>query len=426
MHPTPRRALFATLAFTTALAARGSDWPQWRGPSRDGRAVGNALKLDALPREAKTLWTIAVGDGQASPVISGKQVIYLDDQGGQETVHCVNLADGKERWQVKFDQIESWRNTYGAGPRCTPLVDGDRVYVQSCRGEFRCLSIADGKTIWQTNFEKDWGVTFYGNSGNNHPAAKETAASRHGNNGSAVVDGDRIFVPVGSPTKGTLVAFNKMTGKVFWAAGTDFAAYSSVVVGNLAGVRQAVHLTADSLMGVDVETGKVLWKIPVKTGAKRHGFTPILAGDTVTIASWSVGMTRLKINKDSGGFTAEPMWKNDTVKPLLATPVLHGDFLFGLGSGTSKTELVCVDFKTGEVRWKQPGFGDYAAFIAVGDKILVQAQSGELLLMRANPEKFEELGRIQTCGNTWSHPALADSKLLQRDKAKLFAIELAQ
>jgi len=424
---TTRHALpLAAFALAAAFAAGASDWPQWRGPSRDGHAVGNTLKLDALPKEAKALWTIAVGVGQASPVIAGTRVIYLDELGGQETVHCVNLSDGKELWKVQFDQFESWANTYGAGPRSTPLVDGDRVYVQSCRGEFRCLALADGKTIWQTNFEKDWGVTFFGNEGNSAPAAKETAASRHGNNGSAVVDGDRIFVPVGSPTKGTLVAFDKKSGKVLWTAGKDFAAYSSVVVGTLAGVRQAVHLTADSLIGVDAANGKLLWQIPVKTGAKRHAFTPIIVGDTVTIASWSVAMTRLKISKDSGGFKAEPMWKNDAVKPLLATPVLHGDYLYSIGSGTKNTELVCMDFKTGETKWKQPGFGDYAAFIAVGDKILVQAQSGELLLVRASPEKYEELGRIQSCGATWSHPALADSKLLQRDKAKLFAIELAR
>lgn len=418
-----RYAAFAGFtAFATFTAAAG-DWPQWRGPLRDGHAGSG--KLDALPKEAKTLWSVPVGVGQSSPIIIAGKVIYLDDQAGQETAHCLDLANGKELWRAPFDKTEVWGNAYGAGPRCTPVADGDRVYVQSCRGEFRCLALVDGKTIWRTSFEKDWGSSWFGNAGNNAPEAKETASRRHGNNGSAVVDGDRIFVPVGSPEKGTLVAFDKKTGKVLWTAGSENTAYSSVMVGTLAGVRQAVHLTADALMGVDVKDGKILWRTPVKTGAKRHVLTPIIAGDSVTISSSSVGLTKFKISKDSAGFKAEPAWKNDTVKITLATPVLVGKNLYGLGTG-AKTEVICVDFETGEVKWKQPGFGDYAAFIALGDKVLMQDMTGTLMLLKATPEKFEELGRVQVCGNTWSHPAFADGKLLQRDKTKLFALELAK
>ena len=411
------------LAVAFTFSATAGDWPQWRGPARDGHA--SAVKLDALPKEAKTLWSVPVGVGQSSPVIVAGKVIYLDDQGGQETAHCLNLADGKELWHVAVDQTEVWGNAYGAGPRCTPLVDGDRVYVQSCRGEFRCLALADGKTVWRTSFEKDWGCSWFGNAGNNAPDAKETASRRHGNNGSAAIDGDRIFVPVGSPEKGTLVAFDKKTGKVLWHAGNENTAYSSVMVATLAGVKQVVHLTADALMGVDAATGKILWRTPVKTGAKRHVLTPIIADDSVTISSSSVGLTKFKIAKDSGGLKAEPAWKNEAVKITLATPVLVGGHLYGLGTG-NKTDLICVDFATGELKWKQPGFGDYAAFIALGDKLLMQDMTGTLLMFKASPAKFEELGRVQVCGNTWSHPAFADGKLLQRDKTKLFALELGK
>ncbi len=421
IRPSNTLALFAAFATFTAAA---SDWPQWRGPQRDGHA-GSAIKLDTLPKEAKMLWSVPVGVGQSSPIIAGNRVIYLDDQGGQETAHCLDLATGKELWRAPFDATESWGNAYGAGPRCTPVADGDRVYVQSCRGEFRCLALADGKTIWRTSFEKDWGASWFGNAGNNAPEAKETASRRHGNNGSAVIDGDSIFVPVGSPEKGTLVAFDKKTGKVLWTAGTDNTAYSSVMVATVAGVRQAVHLTADALMGVDVKDGKILWRTPVKSGAKRHVLTPVIADDSITISSSSVGLTKFKVTKDSGGFKVGTAWKNDTIKVTLATPVLVGRHLYGLGTG-AKTDFICVDFETGEVKWRQPGFGDYAAIIALGDKLLVQDMTGTMLMLRASPEKFEELSRVQVCGNTWSHPALADGKLLQRDKTKLFALELAK
>ena len=408
------------LFVVTSLPA--ADWAQWRGPNRDGQA---AATIASLPKEPKTLWTIPIGNGQASPIVAGGKLVYLDEQAGQEVAHALDLKTGKELWHTAVGESEPFENAYGTGPRCTPLVDGDRVYTQTCRGEFRCLALADGKVLWQTSFEKNWDAPFLGNK-SNAPEAKETASRRHGNNGSPVIDGDRIFVPVGSPTKGTLVAFDKLTGKVLWTAGKENTAYSSLMVGTLAGVRQVVHLTGDSLMGVDVANGKILWQTPVKTGAKRHVLTPLLADDTVTISSSSVGLTKFTVSKDSGGLKLEPAWKNDKVKITLATPVLVNGHLYGLGTGGNKSDFICVDFKTGELKWSQPGFSDYAAVIAAGDKLLVQDMAGTLTLLKASPEKFEELGRVQVCGNTWSHPALADGKIYQRDKKQLFALELGK
>ena len=202
---------------------------------------------------------------------------------------------------------------YGGGPRCTPLIDGDRVYAQSSGGEFRCLALADGKKLWGTSFGGDYGATFLGNKSGD-PAAKETASRRHGNNGSAAIDGDRIFVPVGSPKGATLVAFDKKTGKELWRAGNDNTAYSSVMVGTLAGVRQAVHFTADALMGVDAASGKILWRVPLKTGAKRHACTPVIGGDTVTVASTSIGTLKFHIVKDGSGLKAEQAWANTALQ----------------------------------------------------------------------------------------------------------------
>ncbi len=416
-----KNLLFLAAAFTTT-SLNAADWAQWRGPNRDGHA---SFSLAALPKEPKTLWTIPVGNGQASPIVVGGKLIYLDEQAGQEVAHAVDIKTGKELWHTAVGESEPFDNAYGAGPRCTPLVDGDRVYTQTCKGEFRCLALADGKVVWKTSFATDWDAPFLGNK-SNAPEAKETASRRHGNNGSPVIDGNRVFVPVGSPTKGTLVAFDKLTGKVLWTAGKENTAYSSLMVGTLAGVRQVVHLTGDSLMGVDVASGKILWQTPVKTGAKRHVLTPLLADNSVTISSSSIGLTKFAVSKDSGGLKIEPAWKNDKVKITLATPVLVNGHLYGLGTGGSKTEFICVDFKTGELKWSQPGFSDYAAVIAAGDKLLVQDMAGTLTLLKASPEKFEELGRVQVCGNTWSHPALADGKIYQRDKKQLFALELGK
>jgi outer membrane protein assembly factor BamB len=414
--------LRSSLALAFVSTALAGDWPQWRGPDRSGTVNDPAHKLDTLPAEPKTLWQVEAGPGQASPVVVGDRVVFMDGTDGQETAHCLNLKTGKELWKVAIGPMVEFQNAYGEGPRCTPLADGDRVYVQSCGGEFACLSLKDGKKIWGVSFGKDYGATFLGNKSGD-PSAKETASRRHGNNGSAAIDGDRIFVPVGSVEKGTLIAYDKKTGKQLWAAGSDNTAYSSVMVATLAGVRQAVHLTGDALMGVDVATGKVLWREPLKTGAKRHVFTPLIDGDTVTVASSSIGTIRFRIAKNGSELKAERAWENLPLKTIISTGTQVGDTLFTVGPG-NRCDLVAIDPKTGKEKWKQSGLGDYASITAVNDKLLVLDSTGEMRLIRASGEKYEELGRAQVAAKTWASPAYTDGKIVVKDGTKLALLQI--
>ncbi len=408
-------------AFVSSLAS-ANDWPQWRGPNRSGVVKDSAHKLDQLPADPKVLWQVDAGPGQASPVVAAGRIIFMDGIEGQETAHCLDGKTGKELWRLAVGPMVEFQNAYGEGPRCTPLVDEDRVYLQSCGGEFRCASLKDGKVLWGVSFGKDYGSTFLGNKSND-PGAKETASRRHGNNGSAAIAGDRIFVPVGSVTKGTLIAFDKKTGKQLWAAGSDNTAYSSVVAGTLAGRLQAVHFTADALMGVDAATGKILWREPLKTGAKRHVATPIIDGDTVTVASTSIGTIRFRITKTGETFKAERAWENLPLKTVIGTPTQVGDTIFTIGPG-SRTELVCIDAKTGQQKWSQSGLGDYASITAVNDKLLVLDSTGELRLVRASADKYEELGRAQVAAKTWASPAYTDGKIVVKDGSKLALVQL--
>jgi outer membrane protein assembly factor BamB len=423
--PTMKPIFHKALCLASALPCltASADWPQWRGPNRDGAVTETSRTLTALPSATTPIWRLDVGQGQASPVIAGKTLVYLDEQNKQEVANAVDITTGKKLWSVPFAESVDFKNTYGPGPRCTPMIDGDKAYVQSCNGEFSCLSLKDGKTVWKTSFAKDFGATFFLNQ--NDPAAKETAARRHGNNGSGVIDGNRLFLPVGSPEGGALVCFDKNTGKVLWKAGQDNAAYASLVVATLSGVKQVIWFSADALLGADVATGKVLWRVPLKSGAKRHIVTPIIDGDTVTVASHSIGLIKFRISKGPNGLQATEEWKNPALKINIATPVLVNGHLYGLGPG-SKTEFLCIDFKTGVVKWNQPGFGDYASVMAFQDKLLVMSDAGELRLLKADPTKYDELGRLQACGKTWSYPAYTDGKLYVRDGAKLFAVELVK
>ncbi len=416
--------LSALILGSTAFAA---DWPQWRGQQRDG-VVRGEKPIDKLPAEPKKLWEIPTGFGHSAVIISGNRFVYVDQGSGadstKEVVHVCDLATAKEIWKQAYADLAEYYN-YGTGPRTTPVIDGDRLYVQSGRGEFRCLAMADGKVLWRVNFEKDYGATFYGNKGSD-PAAKETAARRHGNNGAPVVDGNRVFVPVGSPEKGTLVAFDKLTGKELWRAGSDNTAYASVMVGTLAGTRQVVHFTADALMGVDAASGKILWRVPIKTGAKRHTFTPLISGDTVTVASQTVGMIKYQISKAGANFTVKPAWENKDVKVNISSSVLVDGKLYGIGSsrGASASDFACVDFATGKTLWTRPGFHDYASTIAIGNKLLVLDSTGELFLLAADGAAYKEVSRISPCGKTYSFPAYANGVLYVRDDKAIRALAM--
>src|SRR2546430_14111191 len=237
--------LFTALCF----GASAGDWPQWRGPNRDGHIATDEHFPEKLPAVLSPVWQKQIGGGLSSPIVRGNQLVYLDAQNGKEVAHLLDPKTGKEVWHTEY--AEEFGDEWGTGPRSTPLIDEDRVYVQSCSGEFRCLNLSDGKVIWGTSFEKDFGVHFMGSKA----VGNEGVASRRGNNGSAVIEGDKIFVPVGGTHGDSLVCFDKRTGKVLWKSQSEEAAYSALVTATLAGTKQVLYFAADSLMGFEPASG---------------------------------------------------------------------------------------------------------------------------------------------------------------------------
>ena len=406
---------FVTTLFLicSALAGRAGDWPQWLGPTRDGHAAADEKSVSKLG-DLKPLWKIQIGGGFSSPVVAKGKVVYFDEDGTNEVLHLLDAKTGKEMWRLPIS--ERYADEWSAGPRSTPFVDGDRVYAQSCKGEFRCVDVERGKVIWGTSFDKDFGVKFLGSKAN------EGTAARRGNNGSAIIDGDAVFVPVGSTSGATIVCFDKITGKMIWKSGTDESAYSSVQVATLAGMKQVVHLAADALVGYSRADGKPLWRVPLRTNAKRHAATPVIFGDHVLVNSHTFGMICFKITKGGDGYSATESWRNRDMKINLATPVLVGNFLYSHGPAR---DFVCVNAETGELKWQQSGFGkDYSATLVVGKNLLTVTDTGELLLIAANESKYTELGRAQVCGKNWNFPAFSDGKLYVRDARELACFDL--
>ena len=408
------RILFSALFLQGFLNASAGDWPQWLGPTRNNHVAKDEKNLNKLPSNLQPVWKIKIGEGFSSPIVARNKVIYFDENGEKEVVHLLDAATGKEIWQTPI--ASRFSDEWSAGPRSTPFVDGDRVYVQSCNGEFRCLNFADGKIIWSASFEKDFGVKFLGSK------SEEGVASRRGNNGSGIVDGNAVIVPVGSTNHATLVCFEKLNGKVLWKSGSDETAYSSLQIATISGVKQVILLTADRLMGADRESGKQLWTIPFKTFAKRHAATPVIYADNVIVNSVTIGLVCETISRDGENFKTTELWANKNLKINLSTPARIGDFLYSQGPTRN---FVCVDAKTGAIKWEQPGFGKQnSATMAVGDTLLVLTDDGELLLISANPEKYTELGRGQVCGKNWNFPAYSDGKIYVRDTHELSCYDL--
>ncbi len=421
VHPpmrTPTKINFVAclVAALGVSALPAADWPQWRGANRDGHAAGSVV---SLPKESKPVWKRPIGPGFSSPIMAGGQLIYLDEQEGKEVAHCLNAATGQEVWRTPYAPSEG--DEWGRGPRTTPFMDGAHVYFQSMNGGFRCLKLADGQPVWDFDF-RHYGISFSTKS-------SEGTASRRGNNGSGAVEGNFVYVPVGA--KGaSIVCFDKLQGKEIWKSGDDEAAYSSFVVATLAGTRQLVAFTAEALTGLDLKTGATLWRLPLRTGAKRHAATPVIDGDTVTVTSQTLGLVRVKISQSASGLVAAPQWVNKPLAINLATPVLSGGHLYCYGPIRTK-DYVCVDAATGVTKWTETGFGlgkdqtDYASTIAVGKNLLLLTYDGQLVLISANPEKFTELGRLQVCGKTWCSPAFAEGKLYVRDGRDLLCLDLS-
>jgi outer membrane protein assembly factor BamB len=401
-----------------AANTRGGDWAQWLGPRRDGHADAYFPALEKLPSELKVVWRKKVGGGFSSPVVAGGKLVFFDENGTAEVVHLLDAKSGVEIWSTPIGDV--FQDEWGAGPRSTPLIDGDRVFVQSCKGEFRCLNLATGKVIWGVSFEKDFGVRFLGSKAN------EGTAARRGNNGSPLVDGDAVIVPVGSTDGATLVCFDKANGKILWKAGSDEAAYSSPVVATLAGVKQVVEFTADNLMGVEREHGNILWRVPFRTSAKRHAATPQIFGDTIIVSSHTIGLVATKIIRDGGEIRAVPQWANKRLKINISTSVRVGDYLYGQGPGDT---FFCADARTGETKWQAPWPGangtENTSTIVVGKNLLALTGLGELVLVAAQPEQFTELSRVQACGKNWNFPACADGRIYVRDARELVCYDLA-
>lgn len=404
-----------------AVAAPASDWPRWGGPQGTWHVPAGTLAPERLPAEPKVLWRINVGQGLGSPVVAGGRVYHMDNQAGREMVQAVDAGSGKALWSVPLDA--AFLDTQSAaGPRGTPLVDGDLVFAQSCQGEFQCLEAATGKVVWRMNYVKDYNAYFLGERG---PAP---GAGRHGYTGSPWIEGERMYVGVGGTNGASVVCFEKRTGKVIWKSQDDIPGHAGPVLADLGGKQQVISFTADGVMSVAAADGACLWRVPVQTRLGRHAITPMVLDDMVVASSYQAGLIGIKVSRDNGTWKAERAWVEKPLAINFASPAVVGQHLYGLGPGR---KLICVKVSTGQKAWSQedPFSGtldkEHAGIVAFADRLLILGYNGRLLLVAADPAAWRLLGSAQVCGATWCNPAYADGKLVLRDEQELKCLQIA-
>jgi outer membrane protein assembly factor BamB len=412
-----RTCLVLSLALTLPLSA--SDWPQWRGPNRDGTAPGAVLPAKWPAEAPAAKWKAAVGEGYSGPAVAGGRVFILGRVDGNERCLCFDADTGKELWKLEYPEaFKAPDPTAGKGPNATPAVDRDRVYTLGLGGMLHCLDVATGKVLWKHDCKAEyWGVKkgLLGDDSWFPPC---------GASASALVDGDVVIVPIGGKKAGTFTAFDRTTGKLVWSALDDRSSYASPLIASPGGVKQVIGFTGTRMVGVRHSDRELLWDVPFSARFEQTIITPVVWKDLVIVAGEGKATTAVRVKESGGKVTKETAWTSADLKAYLTTPVVFADHL--LGHDTRTNRLVCVSLATGETAWTSPRVpGKYHSLVLAGGLVLVLNSEGELFVFKATAAECTEVVRWTVAGKgTWAHLAVAGNRLYVKDRDTLHCIEL--
>jgi outer membrane protein assembly factor BamB len=404
------------MAFVFAAVAIAADWPQWRGPQRDGISKETGLLKQWPENGPPELWRVAdVGDGYSTPAIVGDTLYLMGNEGtDNEFVQARSVKDGSQIWSVRVGKVGPNDSPQYPGARSTPTVDGDLLYALGSNGDLVCLTRASGKIRWQKNLREDFG---------GEPGKWAYAES-------PLVDGDKLVCTPGGK-EATIVALNKKTGDVIWKStvpGGDKAAYASAIIVNTGGVRQYVQFLQNGVVGVQADNGKFLWRYErtakgspanIPTPAERDGFVYTATG------LGGGGLVKLKI--EPGEITADEVYFSKKLPTAIGGVVLVGDSMYG----TSSQSILCVDFKSGEVKWQTRGTGAGSILFADGN-LYVHGEDGKVTLVEATPEAYRVRGSFspndpperKSRESAWAYPVVANGRLYIRDKNVLWCYDV--
>jgi len=381
------------------------DWPQWRGPNRDGISAERGLLKDWPSGGPPLAWKASgAGEGYSSFATSNGRLYTLGARGGTEYVIAYDAASGKRLWESAHGRRFS--NDRGDGPRATPTIEGDRLYAYGASGDLSVMDTATGKVIWAVNVLKQFGgrnITW-------------------GLSESPLVLSDRILINAGAPGA-SVVALKKTDGSVIWKSQGDEAGYSSAVLHEAGGMREAIFFTAERALGVDVNNGQLFWSYNRVANRTANIATPIVKNNRVFLSSgYGTGGVLLELTPAGGRINAREVYFTREMKNHHATSVLVGDYLYGFDDMILKA----MQFDTGKIAWQNRSVGK-GSLVVADDRLYLYSENGVVGLAEATPEGYREHGRFELrTGNlpTWSHPIVSGGKLFLRDQDTIYAYDV--
>ncbi|MEX2175466.1 MAG: PQQ-binding-like beta-propeller repeat protein [Pirellulaceae bacterium] len=395
--------------------AAAADWPQWRGPERNGISTETGL-LKEWPKEGPPLvWQVKeIGDGYSTPAVVGERIYLISNEGmDNEYVQALATADGKEAWRTRIGKVGPNDGPQYPGSRGTPTVDGERLYALGSDGDLACLETATGKAVWQKNLRSDF---------DGQPGKWAYAES-------PLVDGDLVVCTPGGK-EATIVALNKQTGETVWKSavpGGDEAAYASIITVEAGGAKQYVQFLGKGLVGVDAKSGKFLWRYDrTAQGSPANIPTPVAREAFIYSGAGRSGGGLVELKAEADKVLAEEVYFTTGLPTAIGGSVLIDGHLYG----TNSQALLCIEFATGKIKWSERGIGA-ASLCAAEGLLYLHGEDGRVALVEASPEAYREKGRFtppdapdRGRSKAWAYPVIAGGKLYVRDRGSLWCYDI--
>jgi outer membrane protein assembly factor BamB len=387
-----------------ALSLWADDWPQWRGPNRDGQI--RFAEPKTWPEKLTTKWKITVGEGYASPLLAGGRILQFARQGDEEVAMAIDPSSGKILWQrnyaAPYEPVQSAAR-HGKGPKSTPLYYDGKLYTFGISGILSCFDAATGELEWRKEYSKDFKATW----------------PQFGTSMSPVVGDGLIVALIGTNDDGAIVAYEAKSGAQKWIWKGDGPAYASPMILEIGGMKEVVTLTQKNAVGLSLASGELLWKIDFPGRSGMNIPTPLRFGQRLILAG-DPGTMLVQVNKSGGSWTAEKAWQITELTMRFSSPVQKGNLIFGF-SNRNRGIFFCVDAESGKRLWtSDPNQGDNAVIYIAGDLLFLLKDSAELMIARAGGDKFELLHRYQVADSaTYSSPLMMDRAMVVKDKTTL-------
>ena len=430
-----------SLVIVAAASLAAEDWPEWRGRGRTGIWNESGI-IDTFPADGlKVLWRTPVNRGFSGPAVADGRVFLTDyvetrNPRGTERALALDEKTGEVLW------THEWPADYGGilwpvGPRATPTVDGDRVYVLGVNGKLFCLNVETGAVIWQKDYVKDLG------------ADTQTWAFDYGFTGAPVVDGNNLICMAGGQPDAKVVALDKFTGQEIWrslSSDTELGAAQPLLIDE-GGTRQLIIWYPGAVASLNPENGTLNWEIPYRVGGGASAPTPVKSGPHLFFSTFYDGPLMLLL--DPLKAAATQLWKGKSTSELqtdglhatLSSPAVVGDYIYGL---CSYGQFRCLRVKTGERVWETQAVTKERArwatghIVTYGDRLFINNDRGELIIVKPDPSGYQEISRTALLKPTsppgnrrqlvyvnWSHPAYANRHIYARNDEEIICASLA-